>query len=549
MFEEKWNKCLIPSFLSICLLVLMLCITGGKVHAQYSELFLENPVIWADVPDPSVIRVDDSYYMSSTTMHMNPGVPIMRSNDLVTWEIVNYAYNILGNSDFHTLKNGKDEYGRGSWASSIRYHNESFYVATFSYTTQKTYIFRTHDIESGSWETFTLEGLFHDPSLFFDEGRAFLIYGVDDIRITELTADGTALKKDGVDQVLIPNSKAIMETDEFYVPAEGAHIQKIEDAYFVTLITWPATGMRTQLVYRSNELLGDYVGNIVFQDNGVAQGGLIDTPEGDWYGFMFKDHGSVGRIPMIVPVTWKDGWPVFGENGKMPKQLRIKAGNKGVPGIVASDEFNGDSGPDRYNEETEILKGLSLVWQWNHVPNAEYWSLDERPGYLRLTNGEIATGFTDTRNMLTQRTFGPQCTGTVRMDFSNLNDGDVAGLGALQGTHGYLAVKKEQGSTFVEMVKGSPDSTYTLERHPITQNHVYFRIAFDFKELTDTAYFYYSLDGKTWQKIGSDLQLRYTLDHFMGYRFALFNYATKSTDGYVDFDYFDVQSQLFSLNN
>ena len=58
-----------------------------------------NPVIFADVPDMSMIRVGDTYYMSSTTMHMSPGVPIMKSNDLVNWQIVNYAYDILDDVD------------------------------------------------------------------------------------------------------------------------------------------------------------------------------------------------------------------------------------------------------------------------------------------------------------------------------------------------------------------------------------------------------------------------------------------------------------------
>jgi len=57
---------------------------------------VKNPIIWADVPDPSVIRVNDTFYMSSTTMHVNPGVPIMKSDDLVNWEIVNYVYDVLG---------------------------------------------------------------------------------------------------------------------------------------------------------------------------------------------------------------------------------------------------------------------------------------------------------------------------------------------------------------------------------------------------------------------------------------------------------------------
>src|SRR5688572_30980099 len=88
----------------------------------------KNPVIFADVPDMSIVRVGKSYYMSSTTMHMNPGVPIMKSTDLVNWKLVNYAYDTLANIDALNLENGKSSYGRGSWASCIRYHNGVYYV-------------------------------------------------------------------------------------------------------------------------------------------------------------------------------------------------------------------------------------------------------------------------------------------------------------------------------------------------------------------------------------------------------------------------------------
>ena len=88
--------------------------TAGQAHS---------PVMWADVPDPSVIRVGDTYYMTSTTMHMNPGVPIMKSQDLVNWEIVNYVYDVLDADDRLALTGGENDYGRGSWASSLRYHD------------------------------------------------------------------------------------------------------------------------------------------------------------------------------------------------------------------------------------------------------------------------------------------------------------------------------------------------------------------------------------------------------------------------------------------
>lgn len=539
---KTYTRLLMDYSLRAILLFLVLTL-WGTASAQKTGKNAKNPVILADVPDPSIIRVGKNYYMSSTTMHFTPGVPIMKSSDLVNWRIVNYAYDTLAKSDAFLLQNGENAYGEGTWASSLRYHNGTYYLATFSNTTQKTYIFRTDDIESGSWETFTIDRLYHDPSLFFDNGRAFLVYGVDDIKIVELTADATALKENGVNQVLIPDSKNIAG-DKFYVPAEGAHVKKINGYYYVSLISWPAGDGRTQLTYRSDSLLGTYTGKVSLQDDGIAQGGLIDTPEGKWYGFLFKDHGSVGRIPVVVPVKWENDWPVFGIDGKVPDQLNIEAKDEGLSGIVASDEFDGENSPEQYNEETSILTGLPLVWQWNHNPDSNHWSLKERPGYLRLTNAELDTSWVDTRNTLTQRTFGPQCTGTILIDTQNMKKGDYGGLGALQGTNGFVGVKKGDAQKYLVMVKGEPDSETEVESHPLSQDQVYLRIAFNFKNLTDKAYFYYSLDGTTWHKIGDTLQMQYTLDHFVGYRFALFNYATKTTGGSVDFDYFRIEPGL-----
>lgn len=108
-----------------------------------------NPLLWADVPDPAVIRVGDTYYMSSTTMHMSPGLPIMKSRDLAHWELVGYAYETLADNDALALRNGKNAYGAGSWASSLRFHQGTYYATTFSSTTGRTHVFATRDIERG----------------------------------------------------------------------------------------------------------------------------------------------------------------------------------------------------------------------------------------------------------------------------------------------------------------------------------------------------------------------------------------------------------------
>jgi len=504
--------------------------SGMPVGAQEPGVKARNPVIWADVPDPSVVRVGESYYMSSTTMHMNPGVPIMKSDDLINWEIVNYAYDLLADNDAMALRNGQDAYGRGSWASSIRFHDGTFHVVTFSYTTGRTHLYQTRDIENGTWSSHSIPRVYHDPSLFFDDDRVYLVYGVDDIKIIELNADVTAIRPGGLDRVLIPESSRIAGTN-FYVPAEGAHIHKVNGWYYVFLISWPVGGMRTQLVYRADSLNGTYEGRIALRYNGIAQGGIVDTPGGDWVAMLFQDCGSVGRIPFLMPVKWEEGWPVLGENGRVPAELDIPSEQDPIPKIVASDEFEWDS-------------DLPLVWQWNHNPDDRYWSVTDRPGFFRITNGRIDSCFLDTRNTLTQRTFGPECSGIVSMDVSRMRDGDVAGLGVLQKNYGFVAVKMSGTSKSVIMVNAGSGTANEVESIPLDQDHIFFKIACDFKNKRDRAFFYYSLDGTGWNAIGNTLQMSYTLPHFMGYRFALFNYATRTTGGTVDFDYFRIGDSI-----
>ena len=487
-----------------------------------------NPVIWADVPDPSVIRVGTTYYMSSTTMHMSPGVPIMKSTDLINWKIVSYAYNTLANSNQLNLENGQNAYSKGSWASSIRYVNGIYYVSTFSYTTNKTYIYKTQNIEQGQWNVSVLDGVYHDSSLFFENGRAFLAYGIDDIKLIELTADASAIKSGGLNQIIIPKSSSIAGSS-FIVKPEGTHLQKINGYYYVSLITWPSGKGRTQLIYRASSLTGTYEGKIALQDQGIAQGGLVDTATGNWYALLFKDSGAVGRIPYLVPVSWQNAWPVFGINGQVPQKLNFTVEDSKLTGVVTSDEFN---------QGMQAVATLPLQWQWNHNPDNSGWSLLNRPGYLRLTTKRIDSTFEYARNTLTQRSFGPQSSAQIAMDVSAMKDGDYAGLGALQARYGFVGVSKSGGNKALVMVDNSSGAPQEIIRIGLYQNRVYLKIEMDFRNQIDQAKFYYSLDGSSWTVIGNTLRMTYDLKHFMGYRFALFNYASQSTGGYVDFDYY-----------
>lgn len=509
-----------------------------------------NPVIWADVPDVAVIRVGDTYYMSSTTMHMSPGLPIMKSKDLVNWQTVSYAYDTLGDNDALTLANGKNAYGKGSWASSLRYHNGMFYVSVFSQTTGKTYVYGTKDPEKEPWkELGSFRPSLHDSSLIFDGDRVFMITGGGRLRLVELNPDFSGIKQGGVDKIILENASAPAGPN-INLNAEGSQVTKIGNTWYLFNIVWPRGGMRTVIAHRAQNLEGPWdEGKVVLQDKGVAQGTIIDTPDNKWYGLFFRDSGGVGRIPYLVPCTWtSDGWPMFGEGateskpGTVPMTLDIPAGNQGASGamgIVASDEFDRKAGEPK----------LPLAWQWNHNPDNDHWSLTDRPGFLRITTARTDENIEQARNTLTQRTYGPTSSATTMLDVSHLKPGDTAGLAEFMETYGYVGVKATDEGKQIVMVKADRRKPVEVAAVPLTQNTVYLRVDCDFNLPTggnnaDKAYFYYSLDGKEWKKIGEPVKMEYRLTHFMGSRFALFNFATKTAGGYADFDYYRTSPEI-----
>lgn len=187
-----------------------------------------NPVIFADVPDIDIIRVDDAFYMVSTTMHLSPGCPVMKSYDLVNWEIVNYVFDTLEDSDKLALRNGENNYGKGQWATTLRYNNGVYYAGFTSFSTGKTYIYHTDDIENGKWDRFVYDECFHDMSLLFDDdGKVYLIYGGGEIWCVELEKDLSAVKP-GTKRKLINNAGLVKGC-----LAEGSHVYKLNGYYYI----------------------------------------------------------------------------------------------------------------------------------------------------------------------------------------------------------------------------------------------------------------------------------------------------------------------------
>jgi len=515
-------------YLAINILLACLYSISDTAKAQNGS----NPVIYADVPDMSIVRVGNVYYMSSTTMHMSPGLPIMKSTDLVNWKLINYAYDTLASLDELNLVNGKNIYGRGSWASCLRYHNGIFYVSTFSQTPNKTFIYSTKNIEKGPWKRIAFSPSHHDHTLFFDEdGKTYMITGAGKLKIFELKDDLSDVKP-GTERVLIENASA-PAGDNIMLNAEGSQLFKAFGKYYLFNIVWPRGGMRTVLIHRADKITGPWEGRVALQDKGVAQGGLIETPDGTWYSYLFRDNGAVGRIPYMVPVKWEDGWPVLGSNGQVPMTLDLPASRGLIPGIVHSDEFT------RKKKDP----ALPLVWQWNHNPDNNLWSIKERKGYLRLKTGRTDSSFLRARNSLTQRTIGPVCSGSISLDVSGMKDGDFAGLGLLQKNYGLAGVKVIGSSRVIVMLNASTGKEEEVAHIPLDQAIVFFKAACDFTDRKDKAVFFYSLNGEDWKPLGTPLKMAYTIPQFMGYRFTLFYYATKEIGGHADFDFFHISDE------
>lgn len=494
-----------------------------------------NPVLWADLPDPDVIRVGDYFYMMSTTMHLMPGAPVMRSKDLINWELTGYVFDKLHETPKYDMEDGT-VYGRGQWATSLRYHDGKFYVL-FSPNDQpfRSFIYTTEDPMKG-WTLHSRMKHFHDSSLFFDDdGRVYVFSGTGEL--TELNPDLSGVKEGGVSMKL--NVRDAEETGLL----EGSRVLKHDGKYYLLMISWPNGGKRRQVCYRADKITGPYEKKVILcSDYGgfpyVGQGTIVDDAQGNWYGWIFQDRGAVGRVPTLSPCHWVDGWPMIGDaEGRVPTTMTLPwKADKKIP-LVVSDEFS---------------KGkMKLNWQWNHNPIDDAYTLTERKGFLRLKTNKVVKSIYEARNTLTQRMEGPECSGVIAIDVSHMQDGDRAGLSAFNGHSGILEVAREGDALTLSMkaeevsldnkdkrvtdvkseVRGSVDLGDTKT--------VYLRVDGNFRRGKDLATFYYSLDGKDWKQLGTDFKMRFDFRRFfMGTKFGIFNYATKAAGGYVDVDYF-----------
>jgi len=533
-----------------------------------------NPIIHSDFPDPCIIRVDDTYYMASTTMHFFPGCSILRSYDLVNWEFVSHVYEELDGTDAQNLQ-GATIYGQGMWAPSFVYHEGVYHLLFSANDTKKTYLFHSRQPE-GPWTKTHIEGFFHDASLFFDQGKAYLIYGNHSIYLIELKPDLSAPIEHAIPRLIVQDEPGIR------LGFEGAHMLKYMDSYYLFLINWPSgeQGKRNAWCFISNSLEGPYHGSCIVDDDldypnqGIAQGAMIDTTEGEWYLYLFQDRGALGRVPILIPMEFV---PLKNIDGLKPgvdsstshsvlsevtnsvdlcyPQIKGKQVRQHVSVITKHLEhpyapLNGDGFLDANGR-------LQPYWQFNHQPDPDSYRFDSTGEVYEITAKDVSPTLIHARNTLTQRTVGPSCQAFVTLDATSIQEGDYMGLATLQGCYAAISITKEQGEYYLIMMSrsfegmGTMGQVYDTEAPQIVE-----KIKLELPQIRVSSYcsfapgedwceFTYEKDG-IFHKLGEKHKLFFKLDHFVGCRFALFYYSTQYIGGRARFEDFVFDPSIIS---
>lgn len=543
-----------------------LCIAVTFAQSYVSEVWVsdqgngtyKNPVLYADYSDPDVIRVGDNYYMTASSFNCVPGLPILQSNDLINWKIVNYALkdlyiNSIKPIDFFD----KPQHGKGVWAPCIRYHNGE-YMIYWGDPDFGIYVVKTKDI-LGKWDKPLLvlpgKGRIDPSPLFDDDGKVYLVHAWAGSRanlnsimtLCELNDDGTQVI--GEEVMIYDGNDGINHT------VEGGKFYK-KDGYYYMLAPAGGVAIGWQLAFRSKNIYGPYeVKTVLAQGNtdinGPHQGGMVQTQTGEWWFLHFQDKGPYGRVIHLQPVNWKDGWPVMGINDKNycgEPVTTYKKPDVGktypIESPVESDEFN--------------TPAPGLQWQWHANPLQAY-GFTSPYGYMRLYGQyypEDYMNFWNIPNLLLQKFTAPEFMATTKLSAVLINKGDKTGLIVMGWDYAYIALIKtangysleykicmdaEQkteerliSETELKQIKINEKYNYKM---PIPDAEIYLRV-----KITEdaTCSFSYSTDGKKYTVLPETFKARQ--GKWIGAKTGLFimNAKEKTQRSWVDADWFRI---------
>lgn len=484
-------------------------------RADQGDGTYRNPILFADYPDPDIIRVGGDYYFVTTTFANAPGLTLLHSRDLVNWRLLGHVVPRLDPRPEYELRDGKSAYRQGLFAASLRHHAGMFYVVVTP-VGRNARIYRARD-PKGPWAMNELDRPAFDPGLVFDADGTPQI-------ATSIGADGT-IRLLTLDRDL---RRIVADRKVGYVQgAEGSKVIR-RGAYYYLFNAIPRRLGLT--VSRAKRLTGPWETRPQIDDtSGGHQGALVDLPDGRWMGFVMRDAGAIGRTTSLSPVFWQDDWPVWG-SPDAPNRVPDRSA-KPIPG----QPFAEPAASDDFGRAT-----LGLQWQWNHNPDDARWSLTARPGFLRL-HATPAADLWSARNTLVQKGQGPVARAVAKVDISHLATGDACGLGTFGQYSGTLAAgRRTDGTptltmTVLESTTAGPKVDARLAPVALPRGTRDLWLGLDLDFTATRARLSYSLDGARWTHVGDAVPLAFAwrTGTFQGEQIALSCYNPAGGAGFL----------------
>jgi xylan 1,4-beta-xylosidase len=504
-----------------------------------------NPILPGCYPDPSICRVGEDYYLVTSTFEYFPGLPIFHSRDLIHWNQIGHVLDRASQLDLDEVRPSG-----GLYAPTIRYHDGTFYVINTLVNGKKQSgnFVVTATQPQGPWsEPYWLDAEGIDPSLFFDnDGKCWYVgtrlneeghyTGHTEIFLQEL--DLEKMKLVGNDTVLWDGAvKGV-------VWAESPHIYKANGYYYLLIAEAGTAHHHAVTIARSKNIAGPYEGNkgnpilthrhlgLDYPIVGTGHADLVETQNGElWLVLLaMRPYGgyyyNLGRETFLVPARWEDDWLIVSPG---TGRVEFEYPTPNLPEhiwdeIPAKDDFNDTA--------------LAYHWNFLRTPREEFYSLSERPGFLRLKVRPQKLSEQSNASFVGRRQQHMDFTAQTAFEFAPQQN-EYAGLALVQSTDfHYLFVVTRESEPVIRLIKRAHGKEETLAEQPVPTGQYDLKVTAHEQDYN----FYFSNNGQ-WQTLAENVDGRIlstpVAGGFVGVWIAMYASSNgQPSTNHADFDWF-----------
>jgi len=495
----------------------------------YSQDTFLNPIINGGYPDPSIVRVDDDFYIVNSSFEYFPALPIHHSKDLVNWELIGYGIDRPSQGTGKVNLYDVQQQG-GIHAPSIRYHDGLFYIVTTnvyspvdkSKPTEMVNFILTAKNPAGPWsDPYVIEGAPGiDPDIFFDDNGKVWFVG---------THDTGNPNKNGIGEIWIQeldlnNWKLKGQRHSIWRGAcggccvEGPHIYKQYGRYYLMVAEGGTSYNHAVMIASSKNIEGPYDSNPknpiltsrhLSNNNWVHSTGhadLVQLKDKRWYMVSLgirnemDSTSNMGRETHLMPVVWEEAWDnwVEVEKGRWEPVIikwPVVAPNTGKVERNTSIPFLEKKQNINYSFYDDFTSSkLDLQWNFRRVPRENTYELNSKNKTLKLNLSPESFELRSQYNLMGFRQKETEFEYSSSMNFKPKKNFSEAGLSIFSQDDNYInfTVKKHNNKTLLNLsVKPRDQKLDIIKSIPLKYNE---NIILKIVSKDNKYIYYYSLD-------------------------------------------------------